>query len=418
MATITTNSVINFVLWTRSLSDFKAAVELDESPIVASNIYFIAADKTIYLDGVYYGVTGDDLTSLTTAISTNANAIQGIASIIAAPIQVHNIAEDGQDPQYAYTTISAALSYLDQQIESLQTQAGSGSVASQISSAIATLKDSLDATVKANLDENDAITEGHKVGVKVVETDGKLTSVTVVENDIASASALTTAQNAINTLNGDNTTTGSVAKSIKDASDLLIGTQGAQGTEESIRGAKAYADAAAAAAQQAAENAAAELVNSLAGDNWAENAKTVKNIIDELSDSGNADFATFIDKVRGDYTYGNQGQQGVKGYIDEKVANAINTAATNASASATGLINDLDATVSDNYTEGSGDNPSAPTSGHVGIKITEDNGKLTSVDILESDIASAATLSSVSSTVNSNSQAITNLQNQLKWIVA
>ena len=59
MATITTNSVINFVLWTRSLSDFKAAVELDESPIVASNIYFIAADKTIYLDGVYYGVTGD-----------------------------------------------------------------------------------------------------------------------------------------------------------------------------------------------------------------------------------------------------------------------------------------------------------------------------------------------------------------------
>lgn len=48
----------------------------------------------------------------------------------------------------------------------------------------------LDATVRGNLTENDAVETDKHVGVKVVEADGKLTSVTVVESNIASAKLL------------------------------------------------------------------------------------------------------------------------------------------------------------------------------------------------------------------------------------
>lgn len=50
----------------------------------------------------------------------------------------------------------------------------------------------LDATVKGNLTAGDAVETGKHVGVKVVEVDGKLTDVTVVESDIASAALLGT----------------------------------------------------------------------------------------------------------------------------------------------------------------------------------------------------------------------------------
>lgn len=50
----------------------------------------------------------------------------------------------------------------------------------------------LDATVRGNLNENDVVETDKHVGVKVVEADGKLTEVTVVESDIASAKLLGT----------------------------------------------------------------------------------------------------------------------------------------------------------------------------------------------------------------------------------
>ena len=50
----------------------------------------------------------------------------------------------------------------------------------------------LDATVRGNLTTDDVIQKGKHVGVKVVEEDGKLTEVTVVESDIASAADLGT----------------------------------------------------------------------------------------------------------------------------------------------------------------------------------------------------------------------------------
>ena len=54
----------------------------------------------------------------------------------------------------------------------------------------------LDATVRGNLTAGDAVETDKHVGVKVVEEDGKLTSVTVVESDIASAALLGTKNDA------------------------------------------------------------------------------------------------------------------------------------------------------------------------------------------------------------------------------
>ena len=86
----------------------------------------------------------------------------------------------------------------------------------------------------AKLDASVNSTSGTFVTVGVVETDGKVTSVTVTEDNIAKASDLTTEvarakaaekvnANAIAVLNGNAATAGSVAKAVADAKSELIG---------------------------------------------------------------------------------------------------------------------------------------------------------------------------------------------------
>lgn len=60
-----------------------------------------------------------------------------------------------------------------------------------IAGIMATIRE-LDATVRGNLTEGDVVEKDKHVGVKVVEVDGKLTEVKVVESDIASAALLGT----------------------------------------------------------------------------------------------------------------------------------------------------------------------------------------------------------------------------------
>ena len=64
-------------------------------------------------------------------------------------------------------------------------------VNNNLSGSLTSTIEGLDATVRGQLTEADAVEDTKHVGVKVVETDGKLTGVTVVEKDIASASDLT-----------------------------------------------------------------------------------------------------------------------------------------------------------------------------------------------------------------------------------
>lgn len=76
--------------------------------------------------------------------------------------------------------------------------------------------EALDATVRGNLTVDDVLETGH-VGVKVVEVDGKLTEVKVVESDIASAKLLgTTADTA-----GTDTAFARIAKEVADRTTAI-----------------------------------------------------------------------------------------------------------------------------------------------------------------------------------------------------
>lgn len=121
---------------------------------------------------------------------------------------------------------------LETKVKALETAVGTGgSVAAQITAAI----EKLDATVTSD--------GGGFVTVQVTEADGKLTNVAVTTNDIASAKklsdleaavgagftstdtvakAIAANKTAIDTLKGDATTEGSVAKSVADAKKALI----------------------------------------------------------------------------------------------------------------------------------------------------------------------------------------------------
>ena len=100
------------------------------------------------------------------------------------------------------------------------------------------VQDAINDTIATEIDELNAtkggttIADGKHVAVQVVETKGKLTSVTVTESDIASASDLSDAVTALETadtaikgrldvLEGANTVAGSVKKTVKDAIDAL-----------------------------------------------------------------------------------------------------------------------------------------------------------------------------------------------------
>lgn len=75
----------------------------------------------------------------------------------------------------------------------------------------------LDATVRGNLTADDVIATNKHVGVKVVEADGKLTDVTVVESDIASAAELGTKNDASTV----DTAFGRIAKEVADRKQAI-----------------------------------------------------------------------------------------------------------------------------------------------------------------------------------------------------
>ena len=77
----------------------------------------------------------------------------------------------------------------------------------------------LDATVRGNLTADDVIATNKHVGVKVVEADGKLTDVTVVESDIASAELLGTTADTKDA----NTAFGYIKKEAEDRAVAITG---------------------------------------------------------------------------------------------------------------------------------------------------------------------------------------------------
>jgi hypothetical protein len=240
---------------------------------------------------------------------------------------------------------------------------------------------------------------------------------------------------------------------ILEALSKAIGTSGDADTDNTIYGAKAYADA---------------LVNNLAGANWADNAKKVQEIIEELENSDNANaWATAIDKLAGldikytqaeadaynanlagaistetsltaeqatklngltgvsstAYEAGNtptaedaalynaslegakstsstKTPQTVKQYVDAKVA------AVDATSQIAAAIADLDATVGSTTVD-------TANGKHIAVQVVEENGVLTGVQVTEDDIASATALANLSDVVDEHSEVVAAALNEL-----
>ena len=153
-------------------------------------------------------------------------------------------------------------------------------------------------------------------------------------------------------------TSTNVQGAIEEAVTKVIGTDGDGTGVNTIYGAKAYAD---------------NLVNNLAGQDWAANAKKVDQIIKEIegSDEANA-WVTLIDNLDGFGTGVN-----VKQYVDDAVAGA--------SAAAIAGIEALDATVT-----GAGTN--------VDVQVVETDGKITGVSILRDATVNATDVSNAIAT--------------------
>lgn len=164
----------------------------------------------------------------------------------------------------------------------------------------------------------------------------------------------------------------------------LKGTSTDASSAETIAAAKKYAD---------------EKVQQLAGEDWTVNAQKVQDIINELG-GDNADWSTLVDKLAG-MTYTSEGQQVEATSVADYVAHKI--AEVNA-ANADG-INALDAVVygGSNGTSSAGSEGETAfiddTKSKVAVKITEVDGKITTVNVKTNDIASQADLTTLDGAV-------------------
>lgn len=97
------------------------------------------------------------------------------------------------------TTLQGIISAIETRITNVNTA---------LSNSLTSTIQGLDATKRGQLTEADEVEDTKHVGVKVVETDGKLTEVKVVEKDIASAQALSNLTTTVNGINDKVTSQG------------------------------------------------------------------------------------------------------------------------------------------------------------------------------------------------------------------
>lgn len=222
----------------------------------------------------------------------------------------------------------------------------------------------------------------------------------------------------------------------------LIGTNADASTADTIYGAKAYAK---------------DLVDALAGENWSENAKKVKEIIEEIENSDNANtWATAIDKLAGldikytqaeadaynanltgaistetsltaeqatalnglsgvssttyeagqtptaeDAALYNASLEGAKSTSSTKTPQTVKqyvdakVAAIDATSQISSAIADLDATVG---------STSVDTGKHVAVQVVETDGVLTGITVTEDDIASAQDLQDLEDAIDEQNE--------------
>ena len=190
--------------------------------------------------------------------------------------------------------------------------------------------------------------------------------------------------------NDFNSASTNVQAAIEDALVQAMALKGAStdlSSADTIAAAKKYAD---------------EKVQELAGTDWTTQAATVKNIIDELSQSGVAGLDTIVDKLRG-MTIPDTSAGAEPGATREatSVAEYVNAKITEVNQQSADGISALDAVIygADGASGASGTAADTAYSGDtthkVAVKVTEVDGKITVVDVKTNDIASAQALTTL-----------------------
>ena len=139
--------------------------------------------KISTLQGVDKG-TADKLTAIINELKTAGENGDFAGTLLDKFLQLYGTPEDGK-----YTANGGKHTTLQEIINAIETRITD--VNNTLSGNLTSTIQGLDATQKDHLTANDEVVGNNHVGVKVVETDGKLTEVKVVEKDIASASDLT-----------------------------------------------------------------------------------------------------------------------------------------------------------------------------------------------------------------------------------
>lgn len=379
MATLSNNSAVNFILYTKD--NFSTSSDGEQLYASTGDIVFIEKESTIFLNGTYYGVSDDQkqaLLEVTSKITNVERAIGNYASLTTTLIGIiENLrgSIDGQgiedgDPKGK---------------PQLWTKTGVLSSAETIVEAIEALAD--------------------KVNV-ISDTGASILQGSATNTDIsASQITITTVQDIVDT----------IGKVIGSGDSWQPGEQK---TLSKLR-------------ELIAENA--EAINILSGDSdegLADILAKIKDIEDELQ-SGDGTIVTLIDGLKiflkglsskgASFTLEDQPYTDLQSILDaliNKIAEAktmASSAAESASEAAKGIvtseIDKLDATV-----RGSLDTSDTVTSGnHIGVKIVEEAGKLTNVLVVETDIASATTVNGLSQSINSIQAQVANVEGALKW---
>ena len=399
----------------------------------AGTIVFIKDTNELYLDGTYYGLSVDaakELSDATKNIGTLTEGVSGLVDVTTnLTTYVANLRKFA-DGATANSTTGPVLKTRDGVLQ------GITNVKDAID-ALAAAVNTLNAKVwtAVNKPGNAAkfatsVTQGTDGSITVAYADVMSTDVKRTTEQQASITGATVeaaletlkgkaaaAQSkadanasAIGVINGDGE--GSISKAVSDAKSELIGTGEGVWAEGELKTLTKLRDLIKANATQ---------ISTLQGVD-KDTAAKLTAIVNELKTAGeNGDFAgTLLDKflqLYGTPTDGKYDVNGGKQTTLQGIISAIETRITNVnttlSNSLTSTIQGLDATKRGQLTE----SDAVEDTKHVGVKVVETDGKLTEVKVVEKDIASAAALTALTTTVNGINDKVTSQGSQLTWTV-
>ena len=395
----------------------------------AGTIVFIQDTKELYLDGIYYGLSVDAAKELSDATKNIGTLTEGVSGLVDVTTKLNkyvanlrSFADGGyvNQPGPTFTTyrsgvlkgkknVMAAIDALADAVDRLNNKQwiskGTGqfviSVGPIVDGAIGVSYADAKSTDVKRTEEQQASITGATVEDALETLKGKANAA----QDKADANAT-----AIGVING--TGDGSISKAVSDAKSELIGTGEGVWAADEVKTLTKLRELITANATK---------ISTLQGvDN--ETAAKLTAIVNELKTAGeNGDFAgTLLDKFLTLYGTPTDGQYDVNGGKQttlQGIISAIETRITNVnnalSGNLTSTIQGLDATQRGQLTE----SDTVEDTKHVGVKVVETDGKLTEVKVVEKDIASAAALTALTTTVNGINDKVTSQGSQLTWTV-